>query len=287
MPSKSSVTVIIPALNEGEVIGDLVRKLKSYAYVCEVLVVDDGSIDETGKEAATAGAVVCRHPYTMGNGAAIKTGIRNAKSTWIAMMDADGQHRPEDLECLLESAGDYKMVVGARDRSGQSNWWRAAANRVYNLLATYVTGMSVKDLTSGYRCIERAVALKFLYLLPNTFSYPTTLTLALLRSGYPVAFVPIQVRRREGKSKIKLWKDGSRFFIIIMKICMLFSPLRVFLPASAALFGIGCGYYAYTFFTAHRFTNMTALLLTSSILVFLLGLIAEQISQLRMDRTED
>jgi glycosyltransferase involved in cell wall biosynthesis len=247
-------------------------------------VVDDGSTDNTAKEAVAAGANVRSHPYNIGNGAAIKTGLRTAAGDWIIMMDADGQHAPEDVARLLEHKEKYDMVIGARTRVSETSLHRDIANTFYNGLASYVCKFKVEDLTSGFRMIRKDTVRQFIHLLPNTFSYPSTLTLAYLRSGLGVKYIPIDTKRRQGKSKIKLLQDGTRFFIIITKIATLFSPLRVFLPISFFFFITGFGYYVYTFTTIHRFSNMSALLLSTSIIIFMMGLISEQITQLRYDR---
>ena len=233
-----------------------------------------------------AGANVWPHPYNIGNGAAIKTGLRLAKGEWIVMMDADGQHKPEDIVELLEYKDRFDMVVGARSKGSKTALHRDAANKIYNWFASYVTKFKVEDLTSGFRLVKKDVAQQFIYLLPNTFSYPSTITMAYLRSGHSIKYIPIQTLARQGKSKIKLLIDGTRFLLIISKIATLFSPLRVFLPISAILFFIGISYYLYTFLTEGRFTNMSALLFTTSVIIGMMGLLSEQISQMRYDRVK-
>lgn len=285
------VSIIIPACNEEAVIGDLVRSIAAELpqgrhLLYEVLVVDDGSTDRTAEVAAAAGARVVRHPYNIGNGAAVKTGMRNARGEVFVMMDGDGQHKPADILRLVEPLDRFDMVVGARTRGSQASVHRDLANRVYNLFASYVTGRRIEDLTSGFRAIRGDVARKFVYLLPNTFSYPTTITLGVLRAGHSLLYVPIQARPRVGKSKIKLLKDGSRFFLIITRIATFFAPLKIFIPLSLGIFLMGAAYYAYTYFTRHQLSNMVMLLWVLSALMFCLGLISEQITQLRFDRTE-
>ena len=280
------VTILLPAYNEAGVIGETIRAIRAQHPDFEILVVDDGSTDNTMREAMEAGANVWPHPYNMGNGAAIKSGLRCARGEWVLMMDADGQHKPEDIARLLEHKDRYDMVVGARTRQSETSAHRDLANWVYNRFASYVTRFKVEDLTSGFRLVRLSVARQFIYLLPNTFSYPSTLTLGYLRSGRTVKYIPIQTKARVGKSKIKLLKDGARFFLIITKIASLFSPFRVFLPISMGFFVTGLCYYAYTFLTQGRFTNMSALLFNSSVIVFMIGLVAEQISQMRYDRVE-
>lgn len=283
-----NVSVIVPAFEEEQSIADLVQALRRVPQVHEVIVVDDGSSDATAARAEQAGARVVRHPYNKGNGASIKTGIREASGDVVAMLDADGQHHPGDLPRLLEHLKTHDMVVGARTAAGQASIARRGANVFYNALASYVTRFPVQDLTSGFRALKTAIARRYLYLLPNTFSYPSTLTLALLRSGHSVHYVPIEVHRRQGnRSKIRLFEDGLRFCMIILKVTMLFSPLRVFAPVSFFFAALGLSNYAFSFAKYHRFTNMSALLLTTSVIVFMLGLVAEQIAMLRMERTEE
>ncbi|NPA94608.1 MAG: glycosyltransferase family 2 protein [Thermodesulfobacteria bacterium] len=287
MVKSYSVTVAIPAYNEEAAIGATVSKIRRLYPEYQVLVVDDGSIDKTAQRALEAGAEVIRHPYNIGNGAAVKTAIRHAKGKYIVLMDGDGQHRPEDIAKLLKEIEVYDMVVGARDSKGQASLGRRIANWCYNKLASYVGKFPIKDLTSGFRAFETATVRRYLYLFPNTFSYPTTSTLAYLRSGLTIKYVPIDVQKRIGKSKISILGDGARFILIILRIATLFSPLRVFIPVSFTFFVLGLAYYLYTFTFFHRFTNMSALLLSVSVMVFLLGLVSEQITQMRYDRVED
>jgi glycosyltransferase involved in cell wall biosynthesis len=284
--SKPLVTILFPAYNEEKSIGTTIRQVKELYPDFEILVIDDGSTDNTMRLAMDAGANVWPHPYNIGNGAAIKTGLRVAKGEWIIMMDADGQHDPRDIEKLLEYKETFDMVVGARSSDSETSFHRDFANTLYNWIASYVTHFKIKDLTSGYRLVKKSTAQQFIYLLPNSFSYPTTLTMAYLRSGRSLKYVPIQSKRRQGKSKIKLFKDGVRFLLIIFKIATLFSPLRVFLPISLFFFFTGLGYYGFTFLTYGRFTNMSALLITTSIIVFMIGLVSEQISQMRYEKVE-
>jgi glycosyltransferase involved in cell wall biosynthesis len=221
----------------------------------------------------------------MGNGAAVKTGIRKAGGDIIVFLDGDGQHRPEDIGRMLELFPEYDMVVGQRKRGGQASFNRAIGNQVYNWLATYVTKFSVKDLTSGFRAIKADIAKSYIYMLPNTYSYPTTITLGVLRDGHSVKYLPIETQKRKsGKSSISLFKDGVRFLMIIIRICTLYSPLRVFLPVSILMILLGCVRYFYSFITEGRFTNMSALLFTAAVTIFMMGLISEQICQMRFER---
>ncbi len=287
MDIEPKVTIVIPAFNEELAIGKTVSKIRSLYPDFQIIVVDDGSSDNTAHEALKAGAEIIRHPYNIGNGAAVKTGIRHAKGKYVVLMDGDGQHRPEDIKELLKYSDTYDLIVGARDAKGQASLGRRIANWCYNKMASYVGKFPIKDLTSGFRVFKTDTVRRYLYLFPNTFSYPTTSTLAYLRSGLTIKYVPVEVEKRVGKSKISILADGSRFLLIILRIATLYSPLRVFLPVSFVFFLIGILYYLYTYLLYHRFTNMSALLLSVSIMVFLLGLVSEQITQMRYDRVED
>ena len=275
------ISVIIPAYNEAESIGELVARIRGVYPEFEVLVIDDGSSDDTARVAGQAGAVVYSHPYNIGNGAAVKSGIRRATGQILVFMDGDGQHGPEDIATLLAHFPHYDMVVGARQHKRRGSWVRAIGNTIYNWLASYVAKFPIEDLTSGFRAVRADVARQFVSLLPNTYSYPTTLTLAVLRTGRSVRYIPIKLQNREsGKSQIRVVKDGVRFLMIIIKICTLYSPMRVFLPVSGSLFLMGLFYYLYTFITQNRFTNMSALLFTTSVVIFMMGLVSEQVCQL-------
>ncbi len=280
------VTVLLPAYNEEQSIGATIAAIRQLYPDYEILVVDDGSTDNTLQIAMEAGANVWPHPYNIGNGAAVKTGLRLAQGEWVVMMDADGQHDPADIALLLEHKDRFDMVVGARSKQSATSMHRDLANWFYNRLASYVTKFRVDDLTSGFRLVRNSTVRQFIYLLPNTFSYPSTLTMAYLRSGRSVKYVPIRTRTRQGKSKIKLLSDGVRFFLIITKIATLFAPMRIFLPVSMIFFCTGLAYYMYTFLTQGRFTNMSALLFNSAIIIFMIGLVSEQISQMRYDRVQ-
>jgi glycosyltransferase involved in cell wall biosynthesis len=279
------LSIIMPALNEAQNIGSVIRQLRTLYPDAEVIVIDDGSTDETSQVALGEGAKVFRHPYNIGNGAAIKSGIRAASGELLLFMDADGQHDPADVERLVGCLAEYDMAVGARTKQGQASLGRAIGNRIYNLFASYVAKFPIQDLTSGFRAVKADIAREFLYLLPNTYSYPTTLTLGVLRTGRSLVYVPVQTRKREkGKSNIRFFSDGTRFFMIIVRICTFYAPMRVFLPVSIAAFLLGLINYAITYVTAGRFTNMSALLLMTSVLIFMMSLISEQICQLRFER---
>jgi glycosyltransferase involved in cell wall biosynthesis len=283
---KPAVTVVLPAFNEAEVVGETVKRIRELHPDFEVLVVDDGSTDSTMQAAMDAGANVWPHPYNMGNGAAVKSGLRAARGDYVVLMDADGQHDPADIARLLEKADRFDMVVGARTKASKTKAHRNLANAIYNRFASYVTKFKIEDLTSGFRVMRRATVEQYIYLLPNTFSYPSTITMAYLRSGRSVTYVPIETHYRIGTSKIKLVRDGTRFLLIITKIATLFAPLRIFMPVSLVFFLLGLGYYAFTYLTQGRFTNMSALLLNSSVIIFLIGLVSEQVTQLKYERTK-
>jgi glycosyltransferase involved in cell wall biosynthesis len=281
----TDVSIVIPAYNEMHSIGEVVSELKRLHPDFEIIVVNDGSTDDTAAIAHKAGATVYSHPYNIGNGSAVKTGIRVANGKILVFMDGDGQHRPEDIGRMLKLFPGFDMVVGARQWGGQASFDRAVGNKVYNWLATYVTKFSVKDLTSGFRVIKSNIAKSYIYLLPNTYSYPTTITLGVLRDGRSVKYLPIKTQMRtSGKSRIRVLNDGVRFLMIIIRICTLYSPLRVFLPVSFTMFVLGSMRYIYSYITEGRFTNMSALLFISSVIIFMMGLVSEQICQMRFER---
>ena len=274
-------SIILPAKNEAASLKILLPKLKKSHILAEIIVVNDGSTDDTLFICEENKVKVISHPYSMGNGAAIKTGARHAKGGVFVFMDADGQHKPEDINRLLHKLEEgYDMVVGARDRSSQASLVRSLANGFYNRLASYVTSHAIKDLTSGFRAAKADKFKEFIYLLPNGFSYPTTSTMAFFRAGYAVEYLPIEAPKRIGKSHINLMRDGVRFVLIIFKVGTLYSPLKLFLPISLFTFSLGFSYYIYTYAMSGRFTNMTALMFTTAMLMFFMGLVSEQITAL-------
>ena len=276
-----SLSIVLPAKNEAAALAGLLPRLREAHPGAQILVIDDGSTDETRETCTRSGVEVISQPYSMGNGAAIKRGARAATGDVIVFMDADGQHDPSLIDRLVRRLDEgFDMVVGARDWSGQAGVSRGLANAFYNWLASRITGFQVKDLTSGFRAVRADKFREFLHLLPNGFSYPTTCTMAFFRSAYAVSYEPIPVAQRIGKSHIRPFRDGLRFLLIIFKIATLYSPLKLFVPTSLAFFLLGTVYYAYTFVTEHRFTNMSALLLSAGVIVFLIGLISEQITSL-------
>jgi glycosyltransferase involved in cell wall biosynthesis len=282
------LTIVMPARNESANLPNLLRELDAVLAAlplafCETIVVDDGSSDDTAALAAAHGARVAQHPESLGNGAAVKRGIREARGDWILLLDGDGQHPPDAIPAMLELAERHDMVVGSRGGKGGSSH-RNLANRVYNRLASYVSGRRIPDLTSGFRLVRADVAKDLVWLLPNTFSYPTTITMSMLRGGWSVAFHPIVVRQRRGKSHIRLLADGSRFLMIILRIATMFAPMRVFLPLSAFVAVLGMVWYLHTWLQDGRFTNMAVLLFSQATVLFALGLISEQVAALRFQR---
>ncbi len=284
MSISDATSVIVPALNEAGSIGPLVTALRDAASWREIIVVDDGSTDNTGSEAAAAGARVVTHPYNKGNGAAVKSGLRLATGDFVLIVDADGQHRVDDTLRIVAPLAHYELVVGARSASSQATAGRRFGNAALNTLASYLTGRAIPDLTSGFRAARRECMLEFLHLIPNTFSTPTTTTLSFIKAGYSVAFVPIEAAQRQGLSKIRLGRDGARFFLILLKVITIFSPLRIFVPISVATFSAGAVYALWTIATQSHVTNSSVLLILSSVVILLIGLVSEQIASLRFER---
>jgi glycosyltransferase involved in cell wall biosynthesis len=282
------ISIIIPAKNEEIGLKILLPSLKNIDSIFEIIVVNDGSTDNTEKVCLENGAIVLSHPYSKGNGAAIKSGARIAKGDIFIFMDGDGQHQLNDVKNLLETFRNenYDMIVGARGNKSQASFARLFGNGLYNRIASYMTGQKIEDLTSGMRIVDSRKFKRFLYLLPNGFSYPTTCTMAFFRAGYSVKYIPIFTPKRKGKSHLNIIKDGTKFFLIIFKIGTLYSPLKLFFPASLLFFTMGLFYYIYTYFSDGRFTNMGALLFSVSVLIFLMGLISEQITTLMYQKNE-
>jgi len=278
-----ATSVIVPAHNESAAVGEVVAGLRAAGRWHEILVIDDGSTDSTGEVARRAGAVVIRHPYKKGNGAAVKTGIRRATGEFILIIDGDGQHRVEESVKLVARLGEYDLAVGARSTSTQATRARRLGNAALNWLASYLAGHSIPDLTSGFRAARRAMLAEFLHLLPNGFSTPTTTTLAFIKAGYNVVFEPIGARPRVGSSKIRFVSDGAKFLLIVLRVITIFSPLRIFAPFSMAALALGAGYGVWTIATLSHVTNTTVLLVVLGVVIFLVGLISEQIAALRFE----
>ena len=286
MADPSSVSIVVPAFNEEPAIGRLVQALRAGGAWREIIVVDDGSSDATAERAREAGAAVVRHPYNKGNGAAVKTGIRRATGEFVLVVDGDGQHQAADAARLVSRLGEYDLVIGARSAGTQATHARLLGNQALNWLAGYLTGRAIPDLTSGFRGARRSHLKEFIHLVPNGFSTPTTTTLAFLKAGYNVGFEPIEAKRRVGVSKIRFGRDGVKFFLILLRVITIFSPLRVFLPLSAAAFLVGAGYGAWTAAVHGKIPNGSVLLILFSVVVFLVGLVSEQISALRAEGRE-
>jgi len=283
----TTLSIVLPCLNEAQSLRELLPVLTRQYADAEIIVVNDGSQDDSASVAMQAGVRVINHPYSLGNGAAIKNGARAATGEIIVFMDADSQHNPQDIEKLLaEMRQGYEMVVGARSMDSQASFARWCANSFYNWLASWMVGHPIADLTSGFRAVKADKFKEFVYLLPNTFSYPSTITMAFFRAGYSVSYIPIVAHKRLGKSHIKPLRDGVRFLMIIFKIGTLYSPLKLFGPLSLVFFMLGLSRYLYTLITVERFTNMGALLFITSVLIFLIGLVSEQITQLLYHRKD-
>jgi glycosyltransferase involved in cell wall biosynthesis len=283
MADPHTVSVVIPACNESASIGAVIVELSAAAAWREIIVVDDGSDDDTGEAARSAGARVVRHPYNKGNGAAVKSGIRAATGDYILIIDGDGQHKPSDAVALVAQLGEYDLVVGARSSETQAGSTRRIGNAALNRLASFLTERKIPDLTSGFRCARREYLREFLHLLPNGFSTPTTTTLSFLRAGYNVAFLPVEARQRVGTSKIRLGRDGPKFLLIMLRVMTIFSPLRVFLPVAGASLALGVGYGIWNYVTQQKIPNGSVLLIMLAVVVLLIGLVSEQISALRFD----
>ena len=286
MATPSSTSVVVPAYNEAESIGSVVRALTEVGPWREILVVDDGSTDATGDQARDAGADVLRHPYNKGNGAAVKTGLRRASGEFIVIIDGDGQHRPGLAPRLVALLGEYDLVVGARPDATQATVGRRVGNFILARLASFLAGREIPDLTSGFRAARRSYLLEFIHLLPNGFSTPATTTLAFIRAGYNVAFETADADGRVGRSKIRFARDGFKFFLILLRVITIFSPLRIFVPISMVSLFLGGGYAAWTIVTQTHITNSSVLLIVLGVIVFLLGLVSEQISTLRFEKRD-
>lgn len=283
MADPRQTSIVIPAFNEAPTIGELVSALREAASWREIIVVDDGSDDDTSSRARAAGAVVVRHPYNKGNGASIKTGIRSAAGDFVLVMDGDGQHRSSEALKVAARLGEYDLVIGTRTPEAQATHGRRIGNALLNRLATYLTGQKVLDLTSGLRGARREYLREFLHLMPNGFSTPTTTTLAFIKAGYNVRFEPVDVQQRTGESKVRVAADGIRFFLILLKVVTIFSPLRLFVPLSLVAFALGAGYAVWTAITQSHITNSSVLLIVLAVLILLVGLVSEQISSLRVE----
>ena len=283
MTNRLDITIIIPAYNEEEGIADVITQLKGLAGNYEIIVVDDGSTDNTYKLATETGVKVIRHPYNKGYGAALKTGIRNATADVVLFMDADGQHKSSDIKQLVRYIGEYDMVVGARTKKSKISLLRRPGKKILSITANYLAGMKIPDLNSGFRALKKSVAMEFLHILPNTFSLSTTITLACIASGYNIKYVPIEAPERIGTSKIKPFRDGFRFIMLIIRTIVLFNPLKVFLPVTFALFIIGFLYGVYYMVYQLNIPDGAVLLIISAIIIFFFGLLADQISSLRRE----
>ena len=278
--SKPDVTIIIPAYNEEEGIADVITQLKELSKNYEILVVDDGSTDNTYNLAAETGVKIIRHPYNKGYGAALKTGVRNAEADIVLFMDADGQHKSSDIEKIIQYIGEYDMVVGARTKKSKISLLRRPGKKILSITANYLAGMEIPDLNSGFRALKKSIAMEFMHILPNSFSFSTTITLALIISGYSVKYVSIEAPERVGTSKIKPFRDGFRFIMMIVRTIALFNPLRIFLPVSLLLFLSGLSYLTYEIYFYDNISDTSILLIISSLIIFFFGVLSDQVSVL-------
>ena len=282
------ISVVIPAFNESATIRDVVehvyRVCSALGCAHEVIVVDDGSTDNTAELAEQAGATVLRQPYNKGYGASLKTGIRHATNGTIVILDADGQHDPEDIKKLLDTRGNAEMVVGARKGTAGSPLWRKPGKMLIGWLANQLTGRKIPDLNSGFRAMDREVLMRFLAIMPNGFSSSTTSTIALLRGGYSVNYIPIEVKRRSGCSTVTL-ADGLGTILLIFRLITLFAPLRICLPVSLVTAAIGCYYIVHGYLSTGTASIRGILALLASVLFFLFGLLIDQVSAIRRGET--
>lgn len=273
-------TVIIPAYNEEEGIVSVIKALNNIADKCEIIVVDDGSSDNTRKLASETGARIIHHPYNKGYGASLKTGIRNAKTDVVLLMDADGQHKPDDAFKLLQYMDEYDMVVGSRTSNSHVSTLRKPGKKILSIVANYLAGTKIPDLNSGFRAIRKSMVMDFMHILPNGFSFTTTITLAALTSGYSVKYVPIDAPKRVGKSKIKPFRDGFRFIMLIVRTISLFNPMKVALPVSVFFIFSGLAYAIDTIISTNHIASGALLALIAGTIIFFFGIIADQISVL-------
>jgi glycosyltransferase involved in cell wall biosynthesis len=290
MPEKPAVSIVVPAFNEEDVIGSV---LQSLIEECaqddfEIIVVDDGSTDGTYEIAKSSGVRVIRHPYNKGYGAALKTGARAAKSDLVMIMDSDGQHNPKEISSLLEHSADYDMVVGARRRDSQFPLARRPGKKLMASVANYLARKEIPDLNSGFRVIKKRRLMEFMHILPNSFSFSTTITLAMLKAGYDVKYVPIKSLKREGrKSNVSFLRDGGSAILLIVRTIVLFDPLRVFAPVSAVLFLVGLVFGIYGAVIYRRMPSTSVIILLGSLLIFFFGVLADQVSALRRQMSRD
>ena len=276
-------SIIIPLFNEENsiirVISNLDNYLKPKGYNYEIIVVNDASSDKSGELVKNANGIkLINQPYNKGYGAAIKTGVRNAQYDWVLFFDSDGQHKPEDIEKFLAGTDNFDMVVGERVNY-QGSIIRKIGKKFLKIVANYLTQQDIPDLNCGLRLVKKEYFLRFIHLLPNSFSLTTTITLAFFREGLNIKYIPINVAVREGKSSLKI-KDGLKTFLGILRTIIFFSPLRVFFPASL-IFLIGTLVSLGFNLKQMNLSDTTVLLFVSSLLIFFFGLIADQLAAIR------
>jgi len=272
------VTIVLPAYNEAEALAKILGELKKKYKEAQVLVVDDGSTDRTAEVARKAGVTAVSHPYNKGYGAALKTGARAAKTEYVLYFDSDGQFFTDDINAVAAERNKYDMVIGARPKEFTM---KDMGRRVMKAMASYLSGKKIPDINCGFRLIRRQRVLDFMSILPDGFSFTTTITLAMLQAGDSVKFQPVRVKPREsGKSGIKKMRHGLRFMLYILRMVMLFNPLKVFLPVSLALFAVGFPVFAYFLLFQAHVSQTSLMLILFSLMTFLFGLVADAISVL-------
>lgn len=276
------ISVIIPAYNEENTISEVVADLNKLSFVSEIIVVDDGSTDSTRQKALESGAKVISHENNCGYGASLKTGIINSKNDIIAFVDADAQHNPEDLTLMSEYIDEHDMIIGARNPGAHSPLWRKPGKMLINMLANYLAGYKIPDLNCGLRLVKKKSIMPYLKILPDRFSFSTTSTIFFIKDGLRVKFIPINAKKRIGKSSLRV-HHGLDTVILVLRMITLFEPLKIFLPVSIAIFVIGFIYATHEFITIKRFGATSLFLGITSLLVFFFGLIADQIATIRKE----
>ncbi len=283
--SDRELTIIIPALNEEAVVGDVVRDLRAEFPEAEITVVDDGSEDRTGETAEAAGARVLRHGQTYGYGASLKTGIRDSSREYVLFCDGDGQHSAEDARRIFDDADDHDMVVGARTSGSHSPYSRRPGKLILRLFADFLAGVRIPDLNSGLRVFRRDMIMRYLHLMPKGFSFSTTSTFAMLKSQRRIKFIPITVRKRVGKSTVRQWRHGPATLMLMLRLTVLFEPLKVFLSVALGLFLVSLGsLYIDLTMGGGGVGDTTVLIAVSSLIIFMFGLLCDQVSAMRREK---
>ncbi|MDY0094409.1 MAG: glycosyltransferase family 2 protein [Candidatus Vecturithrix sp.] len=284
-----SMTVIVPVYNEegaiAQTLDELLPNIENNGW--QLIVVNDGSNDGTGQILEHYGnrLRVINHPYNRGYGAALKTGIRAANTELMAICDSDGQHRPEDLMLLYKEASGADIVIGERAPGSRNDLFRVPGKWLLRHAANFIVGRKIADLNSGLRIFRRAFIKKILHLMPEGFSFTSTSTVAAIKMGFLIKFVPIQTRKRIGTSSVRQVRHGFMVLMLILRLAVLFSPLRIFMPISAALTGLGVVYALYVIATVRlTLANGALFCLLAALMIFFFGLVVDQISVMRRER---